>query len=182
MDVAFKVLHRIDPSLARGNISRKTLVESAPMQEFLDHFASISLYSMELAKCDLQKCPTKDCAICTKYFGAKYHVMSDEDLKKVHPFPHVMLLRDDSGRSVVKDGKLQYKRFHEVYGKIETTEQDRPSMVLDGKKGLDKSHKHNFIPERVIDTVRCAVCHKRRALFIPKILTAAQRIAWQVGN
>ena len=58
-----------------------------------------------------------------------------------------------------------YLPFTEFYGKIPTTEKDCPSLIQKGEKKKDQSVKFNLIASRVVSTLQCVQCEKRRCVF-----------------
>ena len=56
--------------------------------------------------------------------------------------------------------------FETLYGKVDTTEKDCPSLqVKSDKKKVTAAKDHNFLSRRVVGVLECSLCGKPRCLF-----------------
>ena len=76
-------------------------------------------------------------------------------------------LKRDSRGNVVQDASDQHEfvDFFDLYGKVETTDQDRPSARLSEEKEEDKKNANCLQAKRGFELVRCTVCSKQRVIF-----------------
>ena len=144
-------------------VGKDAFFKDAEVQIFGEHCCRFTLYAFQIKKCGDPLCQVKDCGP-TKLPPAEFNA-------RVHWFPSPMkrpVLVDTLDLTGDEDRSPWYD-FEEVYGKMETTEGDRPSLhkteASKAATATDKAEKKTFIKAAIQGLIRCSVCGKNRAMF-----------------
>ena len=138
-DEVLQSLINIEKKIAVTGIPHKraSLTEYPDLKKFFDDHLTEGLYMLQYGKCDNGDC-------CQLRNGP---------LPPPIPAP------------VLSPDKEHYLPFKDLYGKINTTERDCPSLKVkkDGKKKNQANYK--FLASRVVAVVDCVLCGKTRCIF-----------------
>ena len=135
------VLHKIEPLITSDSTMprRRTSLKSYPcLEKYLEVHLNEGLYMLQFRKCNDHTC-------C---------ILRSEKLPPPVPAP------------VMSPDGQHYLSFETLYGKVDTTEKDCPSLqVKSDKKKAATAKDHKFLSRRVVGVLECSLCGKPRCLF-----------------
>lgn len=160
IDSFFREIHEIDNTVERDKLTNRDLKKRSVLKEFMSAHCMSTHYTFQIRKC------VKDGCVCCKKHPPSIPLGV---FVGVHFLPSPML-----------DIGTKYREFDEVYG-TETTEQDRPSLQNNGRKGAtDEALKHLLVAGKVRGIILCGECHKSRCIYAAKKLSCPEITAVKV--
>jgi len=158
ISVLWGFIRAIDGSIGEDDKSAADLKGKKSLEEFVDHCCISRHYFFVIKKCGSQ-----NCSICSP-------PRSPADIfASLHQIP-----------DPVPDGD-HYKPFHELYGKVNTSEMHRPSLkkentvVMATNKRTVPIKTSAQTANSVKSTVQCTECNKPRVLYSQKALSSSEK-------
>ena len=135
------VLHKIEPLITSNSTipRRRTSLKSYPyLEKYIEVHLNEELYMLQFRKCNDQIC-------C---------ILRSQKLPPPVPAP------------VMSSDGQHYLSFEALYGKVDTTEKDCPSLqVKSDKKKATVAKYHKFLSRRVVGVLESSLCGKPQCLF-----------------
>jgi len=133
----FRSVKEIDPNIEISDTTQKALSKSERLSRFLNTHTIRHHYIFQVKKCANSECK----------FGCKPVLPPDM-------FSQLAWVPDP----VIVSTTDKYLPFQDLYGKVDTTEKDRPSFKE--PVGADAQNKELLVSTKARCTVVCCVCNK----------------------
>ena len=133
-------LKDIDPTITADQLipySRSKLKKFPSLQRYFDRHLAEGLYLLQFRKCNEKNC-------CT---------IKNHPLLPLIPAP-----------VMAPDGE-HYLAFDDLYGKVQTTEKDCPSLRVKVSQKKKDNSSFKFISSRVVAVLECSLCRKLCCVF-----------------
>lgn len=152
-------LSTLSPDLLATCSSKEHLRKDALMSRFMKHCCRETLYGFQIKKCGDQQCAVPGCG--------KTRMDPDDFKKLVHWLPDPT--KKPTSGEPTRHVKDEWYGFDDLYGKMDTTENDRPSMQATTEKKVasaaDKDKRAWFTQANIVGQIRCCVCGKHRSIW-----------------